>query len=153
MTTELAKPANLNDVLRQRVQGMMLDLIPEDQWNKLIADEWEALTVGRPWSRKLWDGKIETGRNPPVLLEEVTKLLKEQAMDRIRALVKAKLDCIDTAMRAEGEPGEPEQGWFQGEADQTLSALVEQASACVVKGMGRAMLFDVLPQIRQMLGR
>lgn len=83
---EPVKIENIKDKIQERIRGMVVDLIPEEQWNTLVEQQVEYFFRDPPTRQDY--GKTVRGHGPLVLKE----LIQEEVESRLRVLVKEELD-------------------------------------------------------------
>lgn len=115
MSTEIEKPLDLAELLREKIKSAFIETIPEPAWDKLIEGEWQRFTTTR--------GRHGYAQQSP---------LSEMVEEAIRSVVKEE---IDKALKQyfEGSPVQAEllskeaiQAAIPGVIEAFMRSIIEQ---------------------------
>ena len=133
MGTDLAKPANLGELLRERVQAALVDLITPEQWGALLTEEWNKLLVDRV-EPKTWTFG-ENKHIPAAIKHMIANELQAQVGERVKPLVRDHLDRLGTEM-------------WEATAVGVMSAMIEEVARATMAQWKTNLIQEVVMNIQ-----
>jgi hypothetical protein len=85
---EIARPENLGELLRERVQAAFVTLVPAAQWDQLIEREWR--TFFHEEVKESYYGSRST--KPSRLSELLREIISEEVRRHVQPVVEARLN-------------------------------------------------------------
>lgn len=127
MTSALIPFSDVQTKLKEKVQGAMVDLIPDEAWDEFIKKAWASFT----------ESTLETGRNgyhghTPARDAELLTMIKSE----MRAVLKAKVSTWAEVWSNSAEADETAQA--------SIEAVAEAAGRGLLEGLKRNIIQDAL---------
>ncbi|MAG67100.1 MAG: hypothetical protein CMK74_14720 [Pseudomonadales bacterium] len=132
MTTDIIKPEDLTNILRDKVRASFMELIPDEKWDEMVNAEWTAF-----FSEKQSD-HYPYNKEPSRFRYMIRNEMSRQVMEKIKPLLHQKVnECQD----------------WNVHADEALNAIVAGAGDAVMKGFVKGLVQHITLELQQVLSR
>jgi hypothetical protein len=136
--TELTRPDNIADMVRDKVKAALVEIIPQEQWDNLIKAEWEAFFKERTVSGyHSGSGRAET--KPSLFTEMIHEEIKSHLKGKIKDRVQEELVGVSWDGKPEGD-------------SLLFKEVVEACAPHIVRAFSREIISNMSMQIRTALG-